>query len=92
MNAQTLPLPNPGDWVTVEGAAMIVKRSKSQVIRYMADQRLASYRIYGSRDRLAERLIWRADAEAFRDAMKTVSRPGILTQIERRRASERRRG
>lgn len=69
---QALPLPNPGDWITVDGAVAILGKSKRQVIRYMADQRLASYRIYGSHDRWPERLIWRRDAEEFRDAMRTL--------------------
>jgi len=84
MNEQKLPIPNPEDWVTVDGAAKLLRKSKQQVIRYMADQRIASYRIYGSRDRLAERLLWRHDVEGYADALRTVKRPGVVEQVRRR--------
>lgn len=87
MNAQTLPIPNPEDWVTIEGAARLLGRSKQQVIRYVADQRLAGYRVYGARDRLAERLLWRADVERFKEAQRTIARPGIVEQVRRRASS-----
>lgn len=88
MNVQSqLPLPNPEDWVTIEGAARILHRSKAQVIRYVADQRLVGYRLYGSRDRLAERVLWRADVEKFRDAQQVIARPGVVERVQRRAAS-----
>ena len=84
---ERLPLPNPEDWITVAGVAKMLGRSQKMVINYLADQRLASYRIQGSRDRLAERLIWRADAERFRDAVKTFRKPGVVEQVRRRAAA-----
>lgn len=84
MNVQTLPLPNPGDWVTVDGAARLLGKSKKQVIRYLADQKIRGYRFYGATDRLAERMIWRADVEDFRKAQLLVSRPGVVEQVRRR--------
>src|SRR3982750_2661588 len=89
MNAQQLPIPNPEDWVTVDGACKILGRSKHQVIRYLADQRIRSYRIYGSRDRLAERLIWRHELLEFKAAQAKVRRPGVVEQVRRRAEASR---
>lgn len=88
MNVQTLPLPNPGDWLTIDGAAMMLGRSKKQVIRYVAEQRIRGYRIEGSGPRLADRLLWRAEVEAFRDAQRTVRRPPLPERLERRAQTE----
>lgn len=87
MNGQTLPIPNPDDWVTVDGAVKILGRSKQQVVRYLADQKIRSYRIFGARDRLAERLIWRAELLEFKAAQAKVRKPGVVEQV-RRRAEE----
>lgn len=87
MNAQTLPLPNPGDWVTVEGAARILGKSKAQVIRYVADQRLAGYRFEGARERLADRMLWKAEVLEFKAAMAKFRRPGVVEQVARRAAA-----
>jgi hypothetical protein len=88
MNVQALPIPNPGDWLTIDGAAMLLGRSKKQVIRYVADQRIRGYRIDGAGPRLADRLLWRAEVEAFRDAQQTVRRPPLATRLERRAQTE----
>jgi hypothetical protein len=87
MNAQALPIPNPGDWVTVEGAARILGRSKWQVNRYLADQKIRGYRIEGARDRLADRLLWKPEVLEFKRAQTIVARPGVVEQV-RRRADE----
>jgi len=73
--------------VTVDGAARILGRSKRQVIRYLADQRIRGYRFYGSTDRLAERMIWRPELEDFRKAAATFRRPGVVEQVRRRAAA-----
>lgn len=41
---QTLPLPNPGDWVTTEGAAWLLGVSRRTVERMAAAGTLTAYR------------------------------------------------
>lgn len=88
MNVQTLPLPNPGDWVTIDGAAVILGRSKKQVIRYVADQRIRGYRFEGAGPRLADRMIWRAELEEFKEAQRTLARPPLAERLARRAQTE----
>lgn len=64
--------------MTVDGAAMRLGKSKRQVLRYMADERLRSYRVFGARDRLADRLLWVADVNELRDALRRVKPPTFV--------------
>lgn len=84
MNDQVLPLPNPGDWVTIEGAARILGKSKQQVIRYVADQRIRGYRLEGARERLADRVLWKPEVLEFKRAAATFRRPNVAEQVARR--------
>lgn len=88
MNVQTLPLPNPGDWVTIDGAAAILGRTKKQVIRYVADQKIRGYRFEGAGPRLADRMIWRAELEKFKAAQQTVRKPPLGERLARRAQTE----
>lgn len=55
MNAQTLPLPNPGDWTTVPGAAQILGVDVSAVRRMIDAGVLTSYEFPGAGTR---RFLW----------------------------------
>lgn len=48
MNDQTLPLPNPGDWCTIDGAAEITGRSRRTIARWVDLGTLTGYRIHGA--------------------------------------------
>jgi hypothetical protein len=89
MIAQTLPMPNIGDWCTVRGAAGLLGKSESQVKRYMAEQRIRSYRPLGARDRLAEHLLWVPEVKDFRDAQQKIRRPAAIEAAARAVASKR---
>jgi excisionase family DNA binding protein len=73
MNYQTLPLPNPEDWITVYGAAPILRTSVRTVVRMVQDGRLTGYRIAGAPDRPASRILWRPQVVELAEAMRRVS-------------------
>lgn len=75
MDNQTLPLPNPGDWLAIAGAAEHLAVSRRTVERMIEDGRLTGYWIEGARDRTAAAMLWRADVERLREALKRVRRP-----------------
>jgi excisionase family DNA binding protein len=72
MNEQTLPLPNIGDWCTVGGAARIMKKSRRTVERMVADGSLRGYLPFGAPDRIASRLLWRADVDELAAALERL--------------------
>lgn len=74
--------------MTIDGAAAILGRSKKQVIRYVADQRIRGYRFEGAGPRLADRMIWRAELEQFKAAQQTVRRPPLGERLARRAQTE----
>lgn len=49
MNNQTLPIPNPGDWATHAGAALLLDVSTATVKRMARDGRLIAYAPMGAR-------------------------------------------
>ena len=70
MNAQTLPLPNPGDWTTVDGACEILGVSRRTVARMVAAQVLTAYRVRGAGRR--EILLWVPEVREVAQARKRV--------------------
>lgn len=48
MNNQTLPLPNPGDWCTVDAAALIIGVNRRTVARLVDRGVLRKYSFAGS--------------------------------------------
>jgi hypothetical protein len=69
MNDQTLPLPNPGDWCSIRGAARILKLSRRTVERYVALNQLTGYLPFGAPDRIASRILWRPDVDELAKAL-----------------------
>lgn len=72
MNNMTLPLPNPGDWVSVAGAAAILRCSVRTVTRRVREGRLKAYLPYGARDLPNNYILWRKDVADFGKALKLV--------------------
>lgn len=76
MNNQTLPLPNPGDWCTIAGAARLLKLSRRTVERMVADGRLTGYLPYGAPDRVASRILWLPEVRELAAALERVRSAG----------------
>lgn len=76
MNNQTLPLPNIGDWCTIAGAARVLKKSRRTVERMVANGQLVGYLPFGATDRVASRLLWRADVDELAAALERVRKAG----------------
>jgi excisionase family DNA binding protein len=73
MNNQALPFPNPGDWVSIAGAAEMLGVSGRTVARMVDDGRLRSFLPEGAFDRPANRILWRADVDDLKCALLVVS-------------------
>lgn len=56
---QTLPLPNPGDWITTKGAAFLLGVSRRTVERLAEKGALTPYRPYGALGEVTPVLFWR---------------------------------
>jgi excisionase family DNA binding protein len=72
MDAQTLPLPNPGDWLTIAGAMRRLHVSRRTVERMVHDGRLTGYYLEGSPRRVASAVLWRAEVMALAEALARV--------------------
>lgn len=72
MNDQTLPLPNPGDWCTIDGAAEITGKSRRTIARYVELGTLTGYKIHGAGTRGA--LLWVPEVRALAGAVERVRR------------------
>lgn len=69
MNAtQTLPLPNPGDWLDQNDTARRLDRSRRTIDRLVSAGILTLYDIG------TQRLFWRAEVEQVRDAQRVLAR------------------
>jgi excisionase family DNA binding protein len=74
MNAQTLPLPNPGDWCAIAGAARRLKVSRRTVERMVMDGRLTGYWPEGAAERPAGAMLWKPQVVELADALNRVRR------------------
>jgi|SRR5215207_8573699 len=74
MNAQTLPLPNIGDWCAIAGAARRLKCSRRTVERMVADGRLTGYWPEGAPKRAASALLWKPQVLELAEALARVRR------------------
>jgi hypothetical protein len=72
MDNQTLPLPNPGDWVSVAGAAAITRTSIRTITRRIADGRIKAYLPYGAADRPSNYILWRPEVRELGLALLKV--------------------
>jgi excisionase family DNA binding protein len=76
MNNQTLPLPNPGDWCSIAGAARLLRVSRRTVERMIVDGRLTGYTPYGGSHRASAKLLWMHEVRQLSEALSRVRRPG----------------
>lgn len=76
MDNQTLPLPNPGDWVSVAGAAAITRTSVRTITRRIADKRLKAYLPFGAQDRPSNYILWRPEVVELGRAILKVKSGG----------------
>jgi excisionase family DNA binding protein len=76
MNNQTLPLPNPGDWCSIAGAARLLSVSRRTVERMILDGRLTGYTPYGGSHRVSGKVLWMAEVRQLSEALARVRRPG----------------
>jgi excisionase family DNA binding protein len=74
MNNQTLPLPNPGDWCAVAGAAQLLGVSRRTVERMIVDGRLVGYVPYGGSRRVASQILWMHEVRDLAAALARVRR------------------
>lgn len=73
MNNQTLPLPNPGDWITTMGAAFLLGVSRRTVERMAERGTLKPYRPYGAPKEVTPVLFWRQQVNDVLTARLTVA-------------------
>jgi len=70
MNHQTLPLPNPGDWLTTEGAAYELGVSRRTVERMAEREVLTPYQPAGGPRETPGPMYWRPEVLRVRDARR----------------------
>jgi excisionase family DNA binding protein len=63
MNNMTLPLPNPHDWISVRGAANLLRMSTRTIRRMVGAGVLTAYRPIGGIDEEPPLMLWRAEVE-----------------------------
>lgn len=73
MKQQTLPIPNPGDWITTMGAAFLLGVSRRTIERMAEKGVLTAYRPYGAPDEVTPVLFWRAQVNDVLTARLTVA-------------------
>lgn len=73
MNNQTLPIPNPGDWITTMGAAFLLGVSRRTVERMAERGTLTAYRPYGAPREVTSVLFWRQQVNDVLTARLTVA-------------------
>lgn len=72
MNNQTLPLPNPDDWISVAGAAAICRISTRTVARRVKAGAIIAHLPYGAADRPQNYILWKPSVLQFGDALAKV--------------------
>lgn len=73
MKRDTLPIPNPTDWLTTKGAAFLLGMSPRSVERMVERGALRAYRPYGAPKEKAAAMFWRAEVNAVVDARITLA-------------------
>lgn len=70
----TLPIPNPGDWMTIKAVALLLKVDARTVGRLIERGTLTGYRPYAHPDEKAPVMIWRDEALAVLSARTRLAR------------------
>ncbi len=68
MKQDTLPIPNPTDWLTTKAAAFLLGVSRRTVERLTDKGVLTAYRPYGAPKEAVPAMYWRAQVNAVLDA------------------------
>lgn len=68
MNNQTLPIPNPGDWLTLNAAAEFLGVSRRTLLRMVEKRALTAYSPYGGFREKSPTMFWRADVAVVEQA------------------------
>lgn len=76
--APTLPLPNPGDWVTIEWAAAHLGVDRRTVHRWIGKNVLTSYcpRVGPKETKRRHVMLWAVQVEDLKAALQKVAGPG----------------
>lgn len=74
MNQTPLPLPNPGDWLTTDGAAHLLGVHRRTLMRMVDIGQLTAYEPGAGFKKTPPLMFWRPAVEALRDArLRAVS-------------------
>lgn len=79
MNQQTLPLPNPSDWMTRSAAAYVLGVDPRTVDRMVANRRLTDHRPVSAPTERGPLLLWR---EEVRELVRARARAGLSAGAE----------
>lgn len=74
MEQQTLPIPNPGDWMTRQAAAHVLGVDPRTVDRMVENRRLTDHRPIGAPQERPPLLLWR---EEVRELVRARARAGL---------------
>lgn len=73
MQQETLPIPNPGDWLTVSATAQALGTSRRTVMRMAARGALRDYSPIGADGEKPTVLFWWADVAKIRAAREAIA-------------------
>lgn len=73
MEQQTLPIPNPGEWMTRQAGAYVLGVDPRTVDRMVADGLLTAYRPVGKPGEVVPLILWR---EQVRELVHARARSG----------------
>ncbi len=76
MNNTPLPLPNPGEWLTVKATAALLKVDYRTVVRMIERGTLTEHRPWAAPDEKAPVIIWREEAMSVLSARTRLARAG----------------
>lgn len=72
----TLPLPDPGSWMTIKAVACLLGVNRKTVDRMITKGLLTGYAPYSAPDEKAPTLLWRDEAMAMLSARNRVAGAG----------------
>jgi excisionase family DNA binding protein len=73
MNNQTLPLPNPSDWMTIDAAAELLGCSRRTVTRLMDSGALNGYQPARGKTETDRWLLWRPEVDEVLQARRRLA-------------------
>lgn len=76
MNNQTLPIPNPHDWMTVSAAAQFMRVDRRTIVRMVERRTLTAHQPYAADGEKPPLLLWRDEVIVVRNARIRASAGG----------------